>query len=467
MTDSAWRDLLESALAANRGTHWLSWLHVGIMRYRGGDSNGARQAWLESLECEPSAWAYRNLAVLAQDAGEIEKAARFWAIAARMKPDLQPLAVEACDALLAAGAFAAVRELIEQFPPESASSGRVRLLGAIAALRSGDLAAPGEFFAARCEIPNIREGELSLSDLWFEWQEARLANREGVPLDAASRQQVRREHPLPQRIRLSHETRLKAVEHARQSCGISARLRRSRPDGTTAAPITKLLLSGRENFGRASQSGSGLADFAVRLLVFKHRVQAGGIDGAFAVPPGQAMHRFNRARGLGNRIDAAERIETRHVHRDLGHVIRRAPIMADTDRKDIAIVANQPADGAVGIPNSMSKMVAQVFVGARSDRCHRMAWMQASAGVGTAPDRLGNGAVGRRRGQRIEHAGMKMVEARGEQRAVGTKSGKLARRRRSPVRRGPARSISSSCVPSSSSPAECRWPRNRRPVARP
>ncbi len=197
MTDSAWRDLLESALAANRGAHWLSWLHVGIMRYRGGDSHGARQAWLESLQREPSAWAYRNLAALAQDAGEIEKAARFWAIAARMKPDLQPLAVEACDALLAAGAFAAVQELIGQLPSEVANARRVRLLGAIAALRSGDLAAPAEFFAARCEIPNIREGELSLSDLWFEWQEARLANREGVPLDAASRQQVRREHPLP------------------------------------------------------------------------------------------------------------------------------------------------------------------------------------------------------------------------------------------------------------------------------
>jgi hypothetical protein len=197
MTDPAWRDLLECALVANRGAHWLSWLHVGVMRYRAGDSNGARQAWLESLECEPSAWAYRNLAVLARDDGEFEESTHFWAIAARMKPDLQPLAVEACDALLAAGEFAAVPELIGQLPPEVANAGRVRLLGAIAGLRLGNLAAPAEFFAARCEIPDIREGELSLSDLWFEWQEVRLADEEGAPLDAARRQQVRRDHPLP------------------------------------------------------------------------------------------------------------------------------------------------------------------------------------------------------------------------------------------------------------------------------
>jgi hypothetical protein len=197
MTDPAWRDLLERSLAANRGDHWLSWLHAGIMRYRAGDLSGARKAWQQSLECEPSAWTYRNLAVLALDEGDIELSAKLWVTAAKMKLGLKPLVVEACEALLAARQYGPLLELIVALAPDVAKTGRVRLINTIASLRAGDLTAPAVFYSVPCDIPNIREGELSLSDLWFEWHEARLSHDNSVPIDAALRQQVRRDHPLP------------------------------------------------------------------------------------------------------------------------------------------------------------------------------------------------------------------------------------------------------------------------------
>lgn len=197
MTQPEWRDLLEQAVAAGRGVHWLSLLHLGVMRYRAGDRAGAGEAWERSLALEPSAWALRNLAMLAEDEGDVARSVERWTAAVRMKPDLTPLAIEACDALLRAGRYANVRQLIDSLPTRVAGVGRIRLIGATAALRCGDLSAAEALFTRGCEIANIREGELSLSDLWFEWHEARLARELGVPIDDALRRRVRRECPVP------------------------------------------------------------------------------------------------------------------------------------------------------------------------------------------------------------------------------------------------------------------------------
>ncbi len=139
----------------------------------------------------------RNLAVLSSDEGEIQQASDQWLAAARMLPTLLPLAVEACEALLAASRFVELRTFVGKLPSSLRTSGRLRLLDAIAALRSDDLGAVESYFSAPCDIPNIREGELSLSELWFGWHEAVMSRREGKPIDENMRWQVRRDFPLP------------------------------------------------------------------------------------------------------------------------------------------------------------------------------------------------------------------------------------------------------------------------------
>ena len=97
-----------------------------------------------------------------------------------MLPELKPLAIEACQLLLAAGCFGELHKLIAGMPPNVAAVGRIRLINAIAGVKSGDLTAAEAFFSAPCDIPNFREGETSLSDLWFDWQAARLARAAGI-----------------------------------------------------------------------------------------------------------------------------------------------------------------------------------------------------------------------------------------------------------------------------------------------
>ncbi|MCZ7672495.1 MAG: hypothetical protein M5U34_37875 [Chloroflexi bacterium] len=45
-------------------------------------------------------------------------------------------------------------------------------------------------------LADVREGELTLDDLWFEWQARKLAQEEDLTLETA-RYRARREHPVP------------------------------------------------------------------------------------------------------------------------------------------------------------------------------------------------------------------------------------------------------------------------------
>ena len=49
-------------------------------------------------------------------------------------------------------------------------------------------------------IDDLREGERSLSHLWFEYHEQKLARLEKVKVDEALKERVRREFPVPEHL---------------------------------------------------------------------------------------------------------------------------------------------------------------------------------------------------------------------------------------------------------------------------
>jgi hypothetical protein len=200
MVQPEWRDLLERAAQQGRCTHWLAWYHLGVMRYRAGDPNGARQAWERSLKEEPSAWAYRDLAVLARDEGDDRAAADLWLTAARTAPTVAPLAIECAQALLRAERTDELIAFVESAPPDVRAHGRIRLLRAMAALEQEDFGLVENYFGGDLDIANIREKETILSDLWFGWHERRLARERRVPVNEHLRRLVRREFPPPIRF---------------------------------------------------------------------------------------------------------------------------------------------------------------------------------------------------------------------------------------------------------------------------
>ncbi|MBV9470287.1 MAG: DUF5107 domain-containing protein [Abitibacteriaceae bacterium] len=197
MVQTQWRELLERAVQAGHGDHWLSWLHLGVMYYAAGQLEAVRDAWTKSLQHEPSAWALRNLAVLAQDEKQYEAAAALYEQAVDLAPHVTRLVIECCEALLGANRAAAVPPLLETVPSTVQAHSRVQLLRARAALQLDDLETVAAILRQPLEFADIREGEVSLTDLWFGMHEKRLAQTEGVAIDESLRRRVRAEYPPP------------------------------------------------------------------------------------------------------------------------------------------------------------------------------------------------------------------------------------------------------------------------------
>jgi hypothetical protein len=209
MVDEPWRNLLEAAVAASglnrRADGWLAWWHLGIMRQHAGDAAGAKAAYRHSLTIAETPWALRNLALLALEGADLPTAADLYIAALRLRPTLLPLAVECGRALIEAGRPQAWLDLLPALPDEVRLAGRVRLLAGQAALAvadatTGDLARVEPLFTERIEVNDLREGELSLSELWFDYHARRISATEGGPLDDALRARVRREFPVPEHL---------------------------------------------------------------------------------------------------------------------------------------------------------------------------------------------------------------------------------------------------------------------------
>ncbi|HPC14913.1 MAG TPA: DUF5107 domain-containing protein [Candidatus Hydrogenedentes bacterium] len=198
MVQPEWRTLLEKAVEAGRGNHWLAWYHLGVMRMEDGDIAGAEEAWTRSLSRAPSGWAYRNLAVVHERRdnahGQREMLNRAW----ETGPRVAAIAIEYAHVLLRAKDYEALAVLMETAPPEIRTHERMRLVAAQAALDCGDLDAVAPVFDY--DFATVREGEVTLTDLWFQYHEKRIALLEGIPVDDALRRRIKRECPPPWRI---------------------------------------------------------------------------------------------------------------------------------------------------------------------------------------------------------------------------------------------------------------------------
>ncbi len=198
MVQQEWLSLLESSIQTPRGDHWLAHLHLGLMYYARGDVHAARSAWQRSVQHRPSAWAHRNVAVLSRIERGTPEAVAHYAAAIAMLPQLRPLLVEYCDYLLDLGRANEALTLIDQAPPEVQNHSRVQFLEARAGLA---LRMPERWrvvLGDQYELVDIREGESSLTDFWFELAAAGLNH--GSPSMIHSHDGRRVDPPLPSRL---------------------------------------------------------------------------------------------------------------------------------------------------------------------------------------------------------------------------------------------------------------------------
>jgi hypothetical protein len=190
-TSGRWRPLLEAA------DGWLATLHLGVVLAAAGDKQGATDAWVRSLAAGPTAWAFRNLAAIARADGDLVLAVRRYRAAVALRGDLAPLRRELVDVWLAAGDGVQALAVIEAAPAEQRGLGRFRLAEIRAALLTGDLDRAGRILEEGVVLPDVREGEPTLHDAWFDHQVALAARKEHRPVDADLVAQVRATVAIP------------------------------------------------------------------------------------------------------------------------------------------------------------------------------------------------------------------------------------------------------------------------------
>ena len=197
MIQIEWQRLLERAAIVSHNNNWLAWLHLGVMYYSMKNFDSAKKAWEKSIAIKPSPWAYRNMAFLARKENRLADAVNLLLIAHHINPQIPSLALECCEAIIASGKPQDMLKLMENLPEHIRNRGRMKILEARAALQIGDIGRVQCILQSHPIVPDIREGEVSLSNLWFEMHEKRISSAENVPINDELRQRVRKEFPPP------------------------------------------------------------------------------------------------------------------------------------------------------------------------------------------------------------------------------------------------------------------------------
>lgn len=209
---------------------WYGLLHYGVMLYEAGDEEQAVAAWKASIDAEPSVWAYRNLAVAAKQmaameqmgdkeqaeeeqqveamrqaeekrqAAALEQALQYMEAAyelARAFPD-PAFAEEYLALLVQKGDHARAWEVFSNLPKSFSESDRLQIIVGEAALALNKLDFLQQLFTT--EFAVIREGEVTIVELWYKLHVKRIADERGVPLSDDLLQEARALYPPPSNI---------------------------------------------------------------------------------------------------------------------------------------------------------------------------------------------------------------------------------------------------------------------------
>ena len=184
-----WLAALRASIASGRGNHWYAQYHLGVMLAYRSDVAGARQAFETSIRMQPSPWALRCLAVLAMQDGDLRTSGDLMLRALGMSSQ-RNLALEAVAVLCRGGRYAEALEAIQSLPDAVKRIGRMKMLRIEALLGIGDFKEAERLLSQKIVLTDVKEGEVSLTRLWFWMRAGRKAEQEGIEVTEELIQQM-------------------------------------------------------------------------------------------------------------------------------------------------------------------------------------------------------------------------------------------------------------------------------------
>ena len=189
-------EALEKAIE-NGADDFATHLYLGVALYADERAEQANAEWEKSYAITPNAWAVRNSAsYYANIVGDYEKAVPLMKKALALKPDNVSMAIACGKMLTACGKHAEWLEQYQLLPENLKEVGRIKLLKAKSLIALDKLEEAEKIVNKDFEMADIKEGELSVSALWFDMYKKKLMKEESLSekdaLDA-----VKQRYPLP------------------------------------------------------------------------------------------------------------------------------------------------------------------------------------------------------------------------------------------------------------------------------
>ncbi len=167
-TDAVTLRALERSTKYESGDHWYTYLHIGTARYALGDTDGALDAFNISVKKLDNPLARRNIATLYKNVyqnrdGAIENILRAYEL---MTVPERGLIQDLAKTLTALGEDEKWLAIYDTLPSGIKEISRLKLYSAIALVNLGRRDEAGQYVNESFEMPDIKEGELSVSAVW-------------------------------------------------------------------------------------------------------------------------------------------------------------------------------------------------------------------------------------------------------------------------------------------------------------
>ena len=195
-----WIKLLEKSLSKPEGSHWYTYYLLGIAYWTVQEFEKSEKAFRLSVDLTPNPWAYYCISLFEEDAKNTDAAIECMKKATAFDTNCVNLYIEYAKLLNSAGKYQILVDAFNAFPDVALKRSRIRLelAKAYVALERYDDAA--KIINPSFVLPDIQEGEISTSNIWFELYLA-IVKRDNPTLTDEEAENLRQElYPLPRHL---------------------------------------------------------------------------------------------------------------------------------------------------------------------------------------------------------------------------------------------------------------------------
>lgn len=197
LVDAKWRERLEEALKKKENKNWYAYMQLGVMRYAAGKVGEARMAFEKSLELCPNAWANRNLAMIwRNEYCNMFKAVEYITEAVKLHKNCRSIWLDAAVTYLRAERPELWVEAIENAPEFVKNDGRLQLYYVSALMKQGRYEEAAEILKPGFAMPDMKEADTDLSDLWAELYGNLISKETGITDENELAKLVEEKYPL-------------------------------------------------------------------------------------------------------------------------------------------------------------------------------------------------------------------------------------------------------------------------------